>query len=38
MIKKSGIFSNINDMLEDRGYKVDEVELENFMEDISVNE
>lgn len=38
MIKKSGIFSNINDMLEDRGYKVDEVELENFLEDISDNE
>ena len=38
MIKKSGIFSNINDMLEDRGYEVDEVELENFLEDISDEE
>lgn len=38
MIRKSSIFSNINDMLEDRGYEVDEVELENFLEDISDEE
>jgi len=38
MIKKAELFENIIDMLEDRGYEIDEIELEDFLGDISDDE